>query len=191
MKSHINPAGNRIVDATPREIHALRPCILAALRRHGCPERETEDRAQEVAIVVWQAVNEGRVWCDRWSSAKIALISFTFQATWYVWKNYSRRQSTWREIPTEDLPELATSCTVARLEARDALRHLLAEPRVSHILLLSLDGPRPERCVDMPRATFWSQVAKARKWAKEVDAGHWQAPRQLTPSTPWKRKKKR
>lgn len=188
MKSHINDAGNRIVDATPNEINALRPCILAALRRHGCPEREIEDRAQDVELFVWQAVNEGRVWCDRLSSAKSALISFTFQATWYVWKNYSRLSSTWREIPTEDLPELATSCTVARLEARDALRHLLAEPRVSHILLLSLDGPRPERCVDMPRATFWAQVAKARKWAKEVDAGKYRDP---APPTPKHRKKKR
>ncbi len=98
---------------------------------------------------------------------------------------------TWRAMMAEDLPELATSCTVARLEARDALRHLLAEPRVSHILLLSLDGPRPERCVDMPRATFWSQVAKARKWAREVDAGHWQKPTQPVPMTPWKRKGKR
>lgn len=191
MRSHINEAGNRIVDATPKDIDALRPCIVAALRRHGCPERETEDRAQEVAIVVWQAVNEGRVWCDRLKSPRTALLSFTFQATWYVWQNYSRLSSTWREVLTDDPPELAMSCTVARLEARDALRHLLAEPRVSHILLLSLNGSRPERCVDMPRATFWSQVAKARKWAREVDAGHWQAPRQPTPSTPWKRKGKR
>ena len=61
MKSHINAAGNRVVDATPNEIHAMRPAIIAALRRHGCPVNEIEDRAQDIELLIWQAVNEGRV----------------------------------------------------------------------------------------------------------------------------------
>ena len=191
MRFHINAAGNRIVDATPQEIHAIRPSIVAALRRYGCPIHEVEDRAQDVEILVWQSVNEGRVWCDRLTSAKSALISFTFQAAWYIWKNYSRRQSAWREVLTDDPPELATSCTEARLEARDALRRIAGQPMVAEILLLSLNGSRSEERADMTRTTFWSRVIVARKWAREVDAGHWQPPQQPVPTTPWKRKKKR
>lgn len=191
IRSHINAAGNRIVDATPQEIHALRPAIVAALRRYGCPIHEVEDRAQDVEILVWQAVIEGRVWCDRLTSAKSALISFTFQAAWYVWKNYSRRHSTWREILTDDPPELATSCTEARLEARDTFRRIGEQPTLAEILLLSLNGSRSEERANMARTTFWSRVIVARKWAREVDAGHWQPPRQPVPMTPRKRKKNR
>jgi len=180
MKSHINGAGNRIVDATPQEIHAMRPSIIVALRRHGCPVNDAEDRAQDIEVLVWQAVNDGRVWCDRLTSAKSALISFTFQATWYVWKNYSRRQSTWREILTDDPPEVATSCTEARLEARDTLRCIAEQPMVAEILLLSVSGPWSKEGTDLPRTTFWHRVAKARTWAKEVDAGRWREPTHQT-----------
>lgn len=191
MKSHINAVGNRIVDATIEEIHAMRPAIVAALRRHGCPIHEVEDRAQDIELLIWQAVNEGRVWCDRLTSAKSALISFTFQATWYVWKNYSRRQSAWREILTDDPPELATSCTEARLEARDTLRRIAGQTELAEILLLSVNGPWSEQATDLPRTTFWHRVAATRKWAREVDAGHWREPAQPVPMTPWHRKKKR
>jgi len=189
MKYRVNPDGSRSVVATPEEVHKLRPCIVAALRRHKCPEQDIEDLAQNVEIITWQALNEGQIQCDRLTSPRDALFSFVTQTSWYVWKNHSRRPQDRYEILTDEPPERIGSCPVACLETRDALRRILAEPRVSHILLLSLNGSRPERHVDMPRATFWHRVAVARQWARDV--AKWQEPRQPTPPTPKHRKGKR
>ncbi len=61
MRFVINDAGNRIVDATPEETHALLPALRAAFRRWRANEADIEDLCQQVESVMWQALSEGRV----------------------------------------------------------------------------------------------------------------------------------
>jgi hypothetical protein len=186
-----NHVGNRIVVATPAETHALSPCICAAFRRWRCPEGDIEAFAQDVELTTWVALTEKRVMGDRYARPRDALLAFMFQIAWNLWRNYSRRNSTRCEILHDELPDIEGPDPDPRYEARDALRRIAARPGVGTILLLSLQGPRPERDVNLPRATFWRYVAEARKEARRIMTEHSRKPPQPIPPTPWKRKGKR
>lgn len=181
MRYIINAAGNRIVVASPEETHALRPCIVAYLRRHGCPPQWLDDCAQDVELIVWQSIVDRRVQGDRATKPENALLRFVFMTSWYVWKNHSRRRAGWYEILADDPPEMVGPCPMPCLEARDALRRISAEPRTTHALLAALNGA-PK---DTPRTTQADRVTRARHWAREVVA----EPKQPMPFT-WKQRKK-
>jgi hypothetical protein len=191
MRYRINPAGNRIVDATPEETRTLRPCIVAAFRRWRAPEGDIEDFAQNVEIVAWQAIQEQRVPGDGFKRPEDALLDFMFAIAWNQWRNHSRLRSTRCEVLHDELPDMASSSPDAMIEARDALRRISMRPDVARILLATLDGPYPERRENLAHGTFWSRRKQARTWAKDVVLGHWREPSMPEPSTPWKRKKKR
>lgn len=191
MKYRINLAGNRIVDATPEEIYALMPCVEAAFRRWRANEADIEDGCQQVAIVTWQAVAEGRVVGERLTTPEDALMQFMHAVAWNIQRNHTRRHWTWREVLHDELPDVGSEHPDHRLESRDVLRRISMHSDVARILLVVLDGPYPERREGLPKSTFWSRVHEARRWVRDVDAGHWQAPKQPIPPTPWKRKGKR
>ena len=187
MKYRKNHNGDPVVDASPVETHALRPCIFAYLRRHGCPVQWLEDCAQDVSIIVWQAMAEGRIKGDRVTTPQNALLRFVFMTSWYVWKNHSRRRAGWYEILSDEPPDMASRCPTAYLEAREVLRHVFAEPTIASVLLAGIDGPE----VPTPRSTHAERVTRARRWARELLAEHAKEPRMPDPSTPKLRKKKR
>ncbi|MBK9263653.1 MAG: sigma-70 family RNA polymerase sigma factor [Polyangiaceae bacterium] len=179
------------MDATPEETRALRPSIRAALHRWRCPDGDIEDFCQDVEIITWQAIVEQRVLGDRYNRPEDALLGFMFQVAWNAWRNHSRKQSTWRELLCNEMPDMVGPNPDACLEARDSLQRIAMHPDVARILLVVLDGPYPERREGLPKSTFWSRREQARKWAKDVDAGHWREPPQPVPATPWKRKGRR
>lgn len=194
MRFIANLAGNRIVDASPEETHALRPCICAALRRHGCPEREIEDIAQNVEIVTWQCINEGRVMGYELDEPEDALLRFMFVVAKNMLMNYRQKRSTWREQLQDDPVDAALPSPVARLEARDLLRRIEDRPLIARFLLnVATEVPYVDRCRDagMTEGTYEARLRASRTWARKVMAsGHWREPPQPTPATPWKRKKK-
>jgi hypothetical protein len=145
----VNLAGNRIVDATPEETHALRPCVCAALRGHGCPEREIDDIAQHVEIVTWQAIAEGRVA----GHGRTAGCARDVDA--------SRRSERVSELPSQGVD-------VARIEAREVLRHIEARPMVARFLLnVATEVPYVERC----HARGLRAVARSCGMSSRRDAG--------------------
>lgn len=187
MKYRKNHNGDPVVDASPGEIYALRSCIFAYLRRHGCPEQWLEDCGQDVTIIVWQGVVEGRIKGDRVTTPQNALLRFVFMTSWYVWKNHSRRRAGWYEILSDEPFDMVGPCPTACLEAREVLRRIFAEPTITSVLLAGIDGPE----VPTPRSTHADRVARARRWARELLAEHAREPQQPVPPTPWHRKKKR
>lgn len=191
MKYHVNHAGNRIVDATPKELLALMPSVAAAFRRWRANEADIEDHCQQVAIVTWQALNEGRIVCEPLTSPEDALMQFMHAVAWNVQRNHSRRHWTWREILVPEVPDVESPHPDKRLETRDVLRQISMRPGIARVLLVALRHEHPERRVGLPKSTFWTRVGEARRWARDVASGHWKEPRQPTPPTPKHRKGKR
>lgn len=190
MRFRINPAGNRIVDATPEEIHALRPGIRAALRRWRVPQGDIEDFAQDVEIITWQAIQEQRVPGDGFERPEDALLDFMFAAAWNLWRNHWRRRSTQSEILHDEMPDMASPSPDARLEARQALQRISMRPEIARVLLDSVNVSASERYAHVAKSTYGYHLTNARKWAREVDAGRWREPAQA-PHKPRKRTKKR
>ncbi|MBK9259818.1 MAG: hypothetical protein IPM54_08270 [Polyangiaceae bacterium] len=195
MRFVINHAGNRIVDATPEETHALRPCICAALRRHGCPEREIDDIAQHVEIVTWQGIQDGRIQGYELDEPDVALLRFMFLVAKNAFMNYKRKASTRYEAFQDEPAEWPSCSPVARLEARDLLRRIEERPLVARFLLnVAAEVPYVERYHDaqMGDGTYNARLARSRKWLRSVvTSGRWREPPQPTPPTPWHRKKRR
>jgi len=195
MRFVVNPAGNRIVDATPEETHALRPCVCAALRRHGCPEREIDDITQHVELITWQAITEGRVAGHDLEEPRDALVMWMLRVAQNAFLNYRHKASTWREVMTDEPVEWPSRSPVTRIEARDWLRRIEARPMVERFLLnVATEVPYVERCNDarMTEGTYDVRLARSRKWLRDVvTSGRWREPPQPTPPTPWKRKEKR
>ena len=192
MRYIVNPAGNRIVVATPTETHALRPSIAACFRSRYVSEGDIEDFCQEVEIVAWQAVQERRIVGNDFVRPVDALLSFMFAIAWNLWRNHRRKRWVWNEAVVDEMPDVSGPDPDGRMDARETLLRLMMHEDIARILIdAASDVPFAERAGDLPRTTYCSRLTNARKWAREVDAGRWQAPRQPTPSTPWKRKKKR
>jgi DNA-directed RNA polymerase specialized sigma24 family protein len=190
MRYRINPAGNRIVEATPEETRALRPAIAATFRRWRANEDDIEDFCQDVEIVAWQAITEQRVPGDGFKRPVDALLDFMIAVGWNLWRNHSRKHSVRNEALVEQVPDVPGPFPDGRFAAREALIRLSMRPDIARILLTSLNISRSARQANMPKSTFWSHVTQARKQARYI-AEHSLEPRQPTPPTPWKRKGKR
>lgn len=192
MRYRINPAGNRIVDATPEETHVLRPRIRAVFRRWRVPPGDIEDFAQDVEIVTWQAIHEQRVPGGGFKRPEDALVDFMFAVAWNLWRNHSRRRSTRSEILHDETPDMASPSPNARLEAREALQRISKRPDIARILLDAVkEVPLTKRAEGAPKSTYGYHLTNARKWARDVEAGRWRKPTQPEPNKPWKRKGKR
>lgn len=195
MRYRKNHNGDPIVDATPKETHALRPVICAVLRRHGCPSREIDDIAQHVEIVTWQAIQDGRIQGYELIDPEDALIQYMFVVAQHAFMNYRRKASTWREQLQDEPVEWPSRSPVARLEARDLLRRIEERPLVARFLLsVATEVPYVERYRDagMSDGTYNTRLACSRKWLRSVvTSGRWREPPQPDPPTPWKRKGKR
>lgn len=192
MRYRINEAGNPMVVATPAEVHALRPAIHACFRRWRANEGDIEDFAQDVEIVVWQALDEGRVPGRALMKPQDALLDYMFAVAWNVWRNHGRKRSTRSEVLCNELPDMAGLDPVGRIDARETLQRISTRPDIVRVLMLAVNEvPTVERYEGKSKSTYGYHLTNARKWAKDVDAGRWQAPRQPVPMTPWKRKKKR
>lgn len=186
-----NEAGNRIVVATPEETHALSPAIRACYRRWKAPDGSIDDFCQEVEIIAWRGIVEQRIVGDRFQHPEDALLNFMFMVAWNVWRNHTKRRSTRNEVFVDEMPEMAGPLPEGRLDARETLLRLTMREDVVRVLLDVVNLAFDERKRDVPRGTYYSRLCNARKWARDVDAGHWREPRMPDPSTPKQRKKKR
>lgn len=195
MRFIINPAGNRIVEATPEETHALRPVICAVLRRYGCPEREIDDIAQNVEIITWQAVRDTRIMGHDLEEPRDALVMWMIAVARGVFLNYRTRASTRHEVFPDDPFDVGSGSPVARLEAREFLRKLEAHPKVARLLLnAAAEMTLPEREEDSgcTPGTYYVRITAAQRWARKVaTTGVWRRPPMPDPPTPKHRKKNR
>ena len=187
MRAVINAAGNRIVDATPEETHALRPAIRAAFHRWRASEADIEDFCQHVEIITWHALSEGRVPVPPLTRPDDALWQWMYGVAWNLWRNHCRRNWLRHEVLTNELPDIPSCSPIRQLEARNVLRRILMDSQAADLLLASIDGQRDT----MPRSTFWRRVAEARKWVREIDAGRCRKPRMPVPAIAKHQKKKR
>lgn len=192
MKYITNPAGNRIVDATSKDIRALRPSIAMNMRWRHISEADVEDFCQEVEIITWQAILDRRIVGNKFARPIDALLHFMLAVAHNLWRNHRRKRSVWREIlADDDMPDMVGPDPDRRFEARETLLLLTKHEDVTRILLDVINVPVKERTACIPRNTYYSQLANARKWARDVDDGKWCEPRQPTPPTPKNRKKRR
>lgn len=183
-----NHAGNRIVVATPEETHALRPAIRASYRRWRAPDGIIDDFCQEVEIITWHGIVEQRIVGDRFQHPDDALLNFMFMVAWNVYRNHTKRRSTRNEVFVDEMPEVAGPSPESRLDARETLLRLTRREDAAMLLLDAVNLAFDERERNVPRGTYYSHLTDARKWARDVDTGHWREPKQATPPTPWKRK---
>lgn len=191
MRYITNPAGNRIVDATPEETRTLRPSIRACFRRWGANGGDIEDFCQDVEVIVWRAIAEQRIPGDGFKRPEDALLNYMFMVAWNIWRNHSKRQATRSEVFVIEMPEMPGPDPEPRLDARETLLRLTAREDIARVLLDSVNVPAKKRYEHVPKSTYGYQLTQARRWARDVDEGRWQKPRQPVTPTPWKRKKKR
>lgn len=195
MRFIVNHAGNRIVDASPEETHALRPVVCAVLRRYGCPEREIDDLAQNVEIITWQAIGEGRVMGHDLEEPRDALVMWLVAVAHNAFRTWRQRGSTRREVFPDEPFDIPSRSPVARMEARDLLLRIEKNPIVSRLLInAAIEMPLPEREQDaeMTEGTYYLRITSMRRWARKVArTGLWQRPPMPDPPTPKHRKKKR
>lgn len=195
MKYRKNHNGDPVVDASPREVHELRPVVCAVLRRHGCPEREIDDIAQHVEIVLWQSLNEGRVHGHDLEEPRDALVMYMVRVAQNAYLDFGGKASTRYEVLPDEPVDIASRSPVARLEARDLLRRIHAHPSVARLLMNVAQGmPLVEREQDaeMTSGTYYVRITSMQQWAKKVaTTGVWRRPPMPDPPTPRHRKKKR
>jgi len=191
MRYITNPAGNRIVDATPEETRTLRPSIRACFRRWGANGGDIEDFCQDVEVIVWRAISQQRIPGDGFKRPEDALLNYMFMVAWNIWRNHSKRRSTRSEVFVIEMPEMPGPSPEGRIDTRETLLRLTAREDITRVLLDSVNVPAKERHRDVPKSTSWSRLSNARRWARNVEAGKWREPRQPTLPTPKHRKKKR
>lgn len=190
MKYIINPAGNRIVEATPEETRKLRPSIVAAFRKRNCIAfADIEDFCQEVEITTWRAIQEQRIVGNEFARPVDALLNFMLSVAWNMWRNHSRKRSVWREILADDeLPDMVGPDPEGRLETRETLLRITMREDIAGLLLEAVNFPAAERYRGAPKSSYGYHLTQARRWARDVDAGK---PCMPDPPTPKHRKKKR
>jgi DNA-directed RNA polymerase specialized sigma24 family protein len=194
MRYIINPAGNRIVDAIPKDIRALRPSIAMNMRWRHISEADVEDFCQEVEIITWQAVVDRRIIGNRFARPVDALLHFMLAVAHNLWRNHRRKRWVWREVlatDENDVSDIVGPDPQGQLDARETLLRLTTHEDVARFLLDAATLPTAERYGDLTPGTHGRRLLKARSWARDVDAGKWKEPRQPTQPTPWHRKKKR
>jgi len=195
MKYRPNHNGDPVVDASPREVHELRPVVCAVLRRHGCPEREIDDIAQHVELVMWRCIAEGRVHGHDLEDPHDALVMFMVRVAQNDYLNYRTKASTRREILPDEPIDIGSRSPVARLEARELLRKLEAHPKVMRLLLNAAEEmtlPEREQDSGCTPGTYYVRITSMQRWARRVArTGLWQRPPMPDPPTPKHRKKKR
>lgn len=195
MRYRPNHNGDPVVDASPREVHELRPVVCAVLRRHGCPEREIDDIAQHVEIVMWQCIGEGRVHGHDLEEPRDALVMYMVRVAQNVYLNFRSKASTRREVLPDEPIDMASRPPIARMEARDLLRRIDAHPSVARLLMNVAQGmPLVEReqNAEMTSGTYYVRITSMQQWARKVaTTGVWRRPPMPAPPTPKHRKKKR
>jgi hypothetical protein len=191
VKYIINAAGNRIVVATPQETRSLRPSIRACFRGWRANDDDIEDFCQEVEIITWKCVQDQRIQGDHFARPVDALLDFMLSVAWNVWRNHSRKRYPRCEVLHEEMPDVAGADPEGRIDARETLLRLTMREDIARILLDVVNVPFAARHRDLPRTTYCKRLVNARKWARDVDAGHWRGPKQPFPPKLKHRKKKR
>ena len=181
--------GDPIVEATIAEVYALRRKILACLARWGVPRRDRDDLFQQVAIITWMALREGRVRGSAARTPRESLLAFMSTAAMFSRQNYRRRKFRRAEFlaaePDREPGRTPDTGAWARpvqqqLEARELLRRIATHPKVAQLLLLA--------ALDVP-ATSSYHLGKARRWICAVFES--QEPLRLPPPRPRNRKRRR
>ncbi len=190
MRYRTNQAGVRVVDATPEDIRALRPSIAACLRSRRLSENDIDDFCQEVEIVAWTALVDGRISGGPFARPVDALLRFMMAVAWNLWRNHRRRSSTRSEALVDELPDVPGPSPDGRINARETLLRLTAREDITNLLLDAINVSSTGRN-NVPRSTFGVRLTNARSVARDIESGRYREPRQPIPPSPRHRKKGR
>lgn len=184
-----NDLNEMLVEASPRDVHALRSALFGYLARWGVPSREYDDLAQYVEIVTWRKLEAGRVRGSNDRSPKAALLCFMIVVAWNAWQNVRRRSSSRYEVLVDDDEfEGRGGSVTGKLEAREVLRRMMVESEIDRVTLFEILGVSSFAELGISLQTYSLHRTHVRRWVRELHAsGKWQEP----PRLPRSKKRKR
>jgi DNA-directed RNA polymerase specialized sigma24 family protein len=184
-----NNPGEMLVEASPRDVHALRRAIFGYLARWGVPSREHDDLVQWVEIVTWRKLEAGQVRGFNDRTPKAALLCFMIVVAWNAWRNLRSRSSTRREILAEENEfDASVESAEKNIEARDILRRIEMSPQMDLGALREALGFSSFDEAGKSPTSYSKHLAHVRRWMREIHAsGKWSEP----PKLPRSKKRKR
>lgn len=164
--------GARFVEASPEDIRRMRKYVRAELWNMGLQHDETEDIAQDVEVVTWRALAEGRI---REAEGKVAfdcLRTWMAETAWRLGMNYRRLARFKYEVRVE--ADFGVDPN-ARLDARELLARLRTYPAVL-ALLVNIAEQKPILS-GRSESNAYLHARRTKRWFKRVrDSGLWQEP---------------
>jgi len=176
-----NDPNEMLVEASPRDVHALRSALFGYLSRWGVPSREHDDLAQWVEIITWQKLEAGRVRGSNDRSPKAALLCFMVVVTWKLWQNLRSRASSQREILVdENQIEAYVESVLEKLEARDILQRMMTLDGTDRAALMEALGISSLAELGISPAAYATHRANMRQWIRDLhETGKWREPPRL------------
>lgn len=183
-----NDPNEMLVEASPRDVHALRSALFGYLARWGVPSREHDDLVQWVEIITWQKLEAGCVHGSLDRSPKAALLCFMIVVAWKLWQNLRNRSSSRREILVGDNQiEGPAESVLEKLEAREILQRIM-EWDMAPATLFEVFGVSSFAELGTSRKVYSMHRTYMRRWVREMhETGKWQEP----PKLPRSRNRKR
>jgi DNA-directed RNA polymerase specialized sigma24 family protein len=170
-----------LVEASPRDVHALRRALFGYLARWGVPSREHDDLVQCVEIVTWRKLEEGRVRGSNDRSPKAALLCFMIVVAWNAWRNLRTRSSSRHEVLVdEDQLEGQPGSVMAKLEAREILQRMMSLEGTDRATLFEALGISSFAELGISLQAYSMHRAYMRRWVRELhESGKWREPPRL------------
>lgn len=178
-----------LVEASPRDVHALRRAILGYLARWGVPSREHDDLVQWVEIVTWRKLEAGQVRGFNDRTPKAALLCFMIVVAWNAWRNLRSRSSTRNEmLVDENGVDAGVESAEKNIEARDILRRIEMSPQMDLGALRDALGFSSFDEAGRSPKSYSKHLTHVRRWMRELHtSGKWSEP----PKLPRSKKQKR
>jgi len=184
-----NDPNEMLVEASPRDVHALRTALFGYLARWGVPSREHDDLVQCVEIVTWRKLEAGRVRGSNDRSPKAALLCFMIVVAWNAWQNLrSRASSRYEVLVDDDQFEGHAGSDMAKLEAREILQRMTTLEGTGRVALFEVLGVSSLAELGISPQVYSMHRTHVRCWVRELhESGKWREP----PKLPRRRNRKR
>lgn len=189
IRYRANPHGeSRFLEASPEDIRGMRRFVRKVLYDLGFDHDDAEDLAQDVEIVAWIAIEEGRIRERPHEKPFHCLMHWMRETAWRLGLNYKRRFRYRRELHGVNADIAVEDDT--RLDARELLAMLTAYPETLALLVLLSEGGM--RANGATAKGVYLRAYKARRWLQRVrDSGIWREPPGYEKPRPRDRKKGR
>lgn len=184
-----NNPNELLVEASPRDVHALRRALFGYLARWGVPSREHDDLVQCVEIVTWRKLEASQVRGFNDRTPKAALLCFMIVVAWNTWRNLRNRSSSRHEILVDDnAVDADVESAEKNIEARDIFRRIEISSRMDLGALREALGFSSFDEAGRAPKSYSKHLTHVRRWMRELHAsGKWSEP----PKLPRSKKRKR